>query len=298
MRILSPIQRCLQPCLCGFIPPTVRTIVTPLNLTVQYQPYCTYYCCWLIFFLTFMHGCIEIAETIKGNVLFLLPSTIHRHPPWLHHCTVLHETVPVSLRLCWSVCFIWFRASRIIKHLQHNQRSHVQNGGGELCCEELLDPDQASVLGICFCYRPHCLLPWQQTEISLHTLHPSASHHWNHPLLSSLLYHSPRRYSPAPLLPASSGVWGIHFNWSLLTCEARPITWLIQMSARSLPFFYLFPSRINLRASCSGRWLNRTARTEWIGLLFTNVSERGCAQRWPSCATTSSYNASPSEEAV
>lgn len=123
-----------------------------------------------------------------------------------------YETLPVSLQLCWSVYFIWFRASRIIKHLQHNQRSHVQNGGGELCCEEPLDPDQASMLGICFCYRPHCLLPWQQTEISLHTLHPSAFQHWNHPPLSSLP--TPPKLLPASLLPASSGVWGIHFNWS------------------------------------------------------------------------------------
>ena len=84
-------------------------------------------------------------------------------------------------------------------------------------------------------------------------------------LFSTLKPSPPRSYNPATLLPASSGVWGVHFNWSLLTSEARPITWLIQMSARSLPFFYLFPSRINLRVSCSGRRLNRTAWTEWIG---------------------------------
>lgn len=123
-----------------------------------------------------------------------------------------HETVPVSLQPSWSVFLIRFRASRIIKHLQHNQRSHVQNGGGELCCEEPLDPDQASMLGIRFCYRPHCLLPWQQTEISLHAPHPSAFQHWNHPPLSSLP--TPPKLLPTSLLPASSGVWGIHFNWS------------------------------------------------------------------------------------
>lgn len=146
-----------------------------------------------------------------------------------------YETAPVSLQVGWSVHFIW--ASRIIKHLQHDQRSHVQNGGGELFSEEPLDPDQASMLGICFRYRPHCLLPWQQTEISLRTLHPSASQHWNRPPRSSSL---PWSYYPLVLCSQRPQSLGNTLQLICLqTSSVRPVTWLIQKSATSLPRFFL-----------------------------------------------------------
>lgn len=151
-----------------------------------------------------------------------------------------------------------------------------------------------SMLGICFCYRPHCLLPWQQTEISLHTLHPSAFQHRYHPLVSSLP--TPPKLLPTSLLPASSGVWGIHFNWS--PADKRGETGHMTNSDVSeiTASLLFFSSSINLRASDSGRIAH--CATEWIELLFTTVSEQRGAQRWPCCATTLGYHASPSGEAV
>lgn len=60
-------------------------------------------------------------------------------------CT--YKTLPVSLY------FIWFRASRIIKHLQHNQHPPRSKWRRGAVLREPPDPHQASLLGICFCYR-------------------------------------------------------------------------------------------------------------------------------------------------
>lgn len=90
-----------------------------------------------------MHGCVKIPHIIKKNsaphnnsvthlplmkptstLIVLQPSFTHETPPTI--TTTLRSS---SARLI-CVFLVWFRASRIIKHLQHNQRSHVQNGGG------------------------------------------------------------------------------------------------------------------------------------------------------------------------
>lgn len=97
-----------------------------------------------------------------------------------------------------------------------------------------------SMLGIWFCYRPHCLLPWQQTEISLHTHHPSAFQHSYHPLLSSPPSQPPRSYYPL-LCSQHPREFGEYTSIDLLqTSGVRSVTWLIQMSVRSLPHFFSF----------------------------------------------------------
>lgn len=117
--------------------------------------------------------------------------------------------------ICLSVYVICFRASYIIKHVQHNQHSHIQNGSVELRCEELLDAHQACVLGICFCYRPHSLLPWQQTEISLHPLHTSAFLHILSPPSK------PDEVTTHFCAPCISRSWGN----SLQSVSCRPVGW-------------------------------------------------------------------------
>ncbi len=210
-----------------------------------------------------------------------------------------YETVPVSLQLCWSVHFMWFRASRIIKHLQHNQCSHVQNGGGELCCEEPLDPDQASMLGICFCYRPHCLLPWQQTEISLHTVHFTQVLFYSETILLSPPSSLPWSYYPL-LFSQHSREFREYTSIDLLqTSGARPITWLIQMSVRSLPRFFLLFKRHQFESELLWRWLNCTicSRMNWAAIhervragRCSAVSQlcghvgQSCITVWGSCA--------------
>lgn len=108
------------------------------------------------------------------------PPAPHNNPvTHLHPAAVVLLTHTYCNSPCCSSAWLICISCDSLHHgslniLQHNRLFHVQNGGGEMCSEEPLDADQASMLGICFCYRPHCLLPWQQTEISLHTLHPSA----------------------------------------------------------------------------------------------------------------------------
>ena len=81
----------------------------------------------------------------------------------------------------------------------------------------------------------------------------------------------------------------------LQTSRARTITWLIQMSVRSPPRFFSLLKRYQFEIELL--WLNgddwaAQSATGWIELLFPNVSERRCAQLWPSCATTSVHHAS------
>lgn len=219
-------------------------------VTVRYQPFSKCYCCWhflsshlraWLHWNPTQHKRKRLPHAPLNNSVTHLPFMKPASTLIVLQLSFTYETVPVSLRLGWSVHFIWFRASRIIKHLQHDQRSHVQNGGGELFSEEPLDPDQASMLGICFRYRPHCLLPWQQTEISLLSHTHLTRVLFNTATILPSLPLSPPELLPTSLLPASPE-FGEYTSIDLLqTSGARPVMWLIQMSATSLPrFFSLF----------------------------------------------------------
>lgn len=264
-----------------------------VSCTVRYQPFSKCYCCWhflsshlraWLHWNPTQHKRKRLPHAPLNNSVTHLPFMKPASTLIVLQLSFTYETVPVSLRLGWSVHFIWFRASRIIKHLQHDQRSHVQNGGGELFSEEPLDPDQASMLGICFRYRPHCLLPWQQTEISLlshtHTFHPSAFQHCNHPPLSASLSPGVATHFSAPSIPR---VWGIHFNWS--PADERSTTGHVtnsDVSDITASFLLAFQAR--------SFWAQTTAEpvqpeAEWIEL--TNTVKRRGAQCRPGCATGS-----------
>lgn len=152
-----------------------------------------------------------------------------------------------------------------------------------------------SMLGICFWYRPHCLLPWQQTEISLHTLHPSAFQHWNHSPLSSL----PTPSKLLLLCTQHHPEFGEYTSIDLLQkSKARPITWLIQMSVRSPVCFFSLFKRYQFESELHWPWLNRTMcnRMNWAAihkhvvaarcLVVTQLCEHfglSCIMVWGNC---------------
>lgn len=148
-----------------------------------------------------------------------------------------YKTLPVSLQLCWSVYFIWFRASRIVKHLQHNQHSHVQNGGGELCCEEPLDPHQAL-------YARDMFLLQTTLPVTM-TTNRNFPSYTSPKCFSTQIPSSPPSQPPRSCYPLLCSQhpreFGEYTSIDLLqTSVVRPVTWLIQMSVRSLPRFFSF----------------------------------------------------------
>lgn len=151
-----------------------------------------------------------------------------------------YKRLPASPRRCSSVWSIWFDASRLIKHLQCWGGGVLNKGWGgcaaRSCCILIK-------LGI---RLPHCLLPWQQTEISLQPLHPSAFQHRYRPPLSPLSAPHPSSYYP----PVSSEH---HLEFGecssidrLQMSGARLVTWLIQMSVQLLHRLSRYPLRVSL----------------------------------------------------
>lgn len=133
----------------------------------------------------------------------------------------------VCLQLGRSVCFPWFWASRIIKHLQHNQvlPSKWRREW------RLQAWDWVSATDHSACYHDNA------PKCSPHGPQPSASPHW---------------IPPPPLLSASLGVWGIQFDWSP-PCKTD------HMTNQDV-------SEISLSSSPSSCWVF-SSRVSWAALL-------------------------------
>lgn len=137
-------------------------------------------------------------------------------------------------------------------------------------------------------FLPQTTLPVTMTtnrNFSSYTSPKCFSTLWNH-----LPLPSPLKLLPASVLPASSGVWGIHFNRSpadersetdhMINSDVCEITASFLLSLQALSIWK--------RATLSVTDL-RNLKTEWSELLFTKMSEDWGAQLRPNCAATLSH---------
>lgn len=180
---------------------------------VQHHSYSKWYSCWR-FFSSHLYAWLHwnptqdkekrLPHAPNNNTVTHLPfmeltsSLVVLQPS----CT--YKTLPVS------VYFAWFRASRLIKHLQHNQQPRVQNGGEELCCGSR----QILIKPLCYVFATErTTLPVTMTTNRNFPSYTSPKCFSAQIPSSPLLPANPPKFLPAALFRASPGVGGIHFDW-------------------------------------------------------------------------------------
>lgn len=230
-----------------------------------------------IFSLNFTHGCIEILHTIQRKIFLTLPQQFTDSPPICETYVHLHSIAAE----------LYTRNSADLYILYYSEHRTSLN-----ICSTINIPTFKMEEGSCAA-RSHWILIKLLCQGYVFATDHTACYHDNKQKFPFIYYTQvlfntetilpsplPRSYNPFLCSQHPLGVWGIHFtSIDLLQMSgAKLITWLIQMSVRSLPhFFYLFKCyQIESELLC--QWMNCTIwnRMNWVAI-YKHVREVRCS---------------------